>query len=218
MSTAINFNGQLLPSDSAFLNHENRGIRYGDCLFETLRSSGIAIFFLEDHYFRLMASMRILRMEIPMEFTMEYIEKQIKKTLKGNHLEERPARIRFTVFRKNGGLYLPHDNEVSYIIECNSLDAPSYTLAREPYEVELFKDFYVNEDMLSNLKSNNRLINVTGSIYARENGYANCLLLNGSKNVVEALNGNLFIVHGNNIKTAPLSDGCLNGIVRKQLI
>ena len=35
------------------------------------------VLFLEDHYFRLMASMRICRMEIPMNFTMEYFESQI---------------------------------------------------------------------------------------------------------------------------------------------
>ena len=36
--------------------------------------------------------------------------------------------------------------------------------------------------------------------------------------VVEALNGNLFLVSGYKIKTPPLSEGCLNGIMRQQLI
>lgn len=72
--------------------------------------------------------------------------------------------------------------------------------------------------MLSTLKSNNRIINVLGSIYANENGYDNCLLLNNAKQVVEALNGNLFLVKGSVIKTPPLKDGCLNGITRKKLI
>ncbi len=39
------------------------------------------ILFWEDHYFRLMASMRIMRMEIPMNFTMEFLEAQILETL-----------------------------------------------------------------------------------------------------------------------------------------
>ena len=72
--------------------------------------------------------------------------------------------------------------------------------------------------MLSTIKSNNKAANVLGSIYAKENDYANCLLLNEKKNVVEALNGNLFLVKGKTIKTPPLSDGALNGIIRKQLI
>ena len=61
-------------------------------------------------------------------------------------------------------------------------------------------------------------MNVLGSIYAKENEYANCLLLNEKKQVVEALNGNIFLVKGYTIKTPPLEDGCLNGILRKQII
>ncbi|MBT8256713.1 MAG: aminotransferase class IV, partial [Bacteroidia bacterium] len=88
----------------------------------------------------------------------------------------------------------------------------------DDYEVELFKDHYVNSGLLSTIKSTNRLVNILGSIYAEENDYSNCLLLNENKMVVEALNGNLFLVNGYKIKTPPLEDGCLNGIVRKQLI
>ena len=57
-----------------------------------------------------------------------------------------------------------------------------------------------------------------GGIFARENNYNNCLLVNEKKSVVEALNGNLFLVKGDRIKTPPLTDGALNGITRKQLV
>lgn len=214
----INFNGELIPEDGPFLNHQNRGFRYGDALFESMRCTNGVIFFMEEHYLRLMASMRILRMEIPMNFTMEYMEEQIKGCLLANELVNSPARIRLTVFRNNGGLYLPLSNEVSFVIETQQLNATFYLKDDTPYEVELYKDFYLNADMLSNLKTNNKIINVVGSIYASENGYDNCLLLNQSKQVVEALNANLFLCQGKTIKTPPLSDGCLNGIIRKQLI
>ena len=72
--------------------------------------------------------------------------------------------------------------------------------------------------MLSSIKTTNRLINVTGSIYAHENGLNNCILLNDSKNVVEALQGNLFMRMGNTLITPPISEGCLNGIMRKQIL
>jgi branched-chain amino acid aminotransferase len=42
--------------------------------------------------------------------------------------------------------------------------------------------------------------------------------LNNQKHVVEALNANLFLVKGNVIKTPPLSDGCIKGVMRKQII
>jgi len=213
----VNFNGKLVASDTNFLNHENRGLRYGDALFESLRAIQGKIVFWEDHYLRLMASMRILRMEIPMEFTMEYLEAEILKTIKANNFVE-GARVRLSVFRNNGGLYRPETRTVSYIIETSQLESYFFTLDENDYEVELFKDFYVNADMLSNLKTNNKIIHVVGSIYAQENGYDNCLLLNNSKHVVEALNGNLFMVNGETLTTPPLSDGCLNGIIRKKLI
>ncbi len=213
----INYNGKLLPASSDFLNHENRGLRYGDSLFETLRVVDGKIIFWEDHYLRLMASMRILRMIIPMEFTMEFLHEQIAMTVQANAYSG-ASRVRFTVFRSNGGLYLPETNEISYCIECSVLDSPFYSFTEGPYEIELFKDFYVHNDLTSTLKTNNRIINVVGSIYAEENGYQNCLLLNTDKMVTEALNGNIFMVKDQIISTPLLEDGCLNGIIRKKVI
>ncbi|MBU2997333.1 aminotransferase class IV [Cellulophaga baltica] len=214
----LNFNGELLQNNINFINQENRGLRYGDSLFETIRVVNNKIYFWEDHYLRLMASMRILRMEIPMNFTMEYLEGQILETIEVNSLGNAPVRVRFTVYRNNGGLYTPTDNNVSFIIEAKELDAPFFMINESDYEVELFKDFYVNNDMLSTLKTNNRVINVVGSIYANENNYQNCILLNNQKMVVEVLNGNLFMVVGNVIKTPAKAEGCVNGILRKKII
>ena len=62
------------------------------------------------------------------------------------------------------------------------------------------------------------MINVVASIFAKENGFQNCLLINEDKNVVEATNGNVFMKIGSQLITPPISDGCLNGIMRKQII
>ncbi|RAV28796.1 aminotransferase class IV [Sinomicrobium soli] len=214
----INFNGELLPDTSLFLNQQNRAWRYGDGLFETIRVVNSKIFFWEEHYLRLMASMRILRMEIPMNFTMEYLEGEIGRTISENSLNTAAVRVRLGVYRKPGGLYLPQSRGVEYVIETAPLKNPFYTLEEKGETVELFKDHWVSSGLLSTLKSNNRIINVLASVYADENGYDNCLLLNEKKNVVEAINGNIFLVKGNTIKTPPLSDGCINGVLRKQLI
>ena len=214
----VNNNGQLLSSSTDFLNHTNRGLRYGDSLFETLRVVDGKVIFWEDHYLRLMASMRILRMAIPMEFTMEFLQEEILKTITANAMKGTPARVRLTIYRNAGGFYLPDSNEVSYCIECGALGTPFYTMAEDPYEIELFKDFYVNDDLTATLKTNNKIINVVGSIYAEENGYQNCLLLNTNKRITEALNGNVFMVNGTVVTTPPIEDGCLNGIIRKKVI
>ncbi len=213
----VNFNGSILEENAHFLNEQNRGLQYGDALFETLRVVNGKLFFWEDHYFRLMASMRILRMDIPMEFTMEYLEEQVLKTMEANGLQDR-ARVKILVFRNHGGYYTPKDNNVQFIITAATLEQPFYVVEGTPYEVELFKDHFVNAAMLSNLKTTNKLVNVVAGVYAKENSYDNCLLLNQKKQVVETINGNLFLVTGKTIKTPPLADGCLNGIIRKKLI
>lgn len=210
----INFNGTLLDSESELAS--NRAFLYGDAVFETIKVYRGKILFLEDHYFRLMASMRIIRMKIPMEFTMEFIESQILDLTKQMQYEN-SARVRITVYRNNGGLYLPTSNEVSYLIQAFPLENSEYKCENLPYEVELFKDFYVVKQLLSTIKTTNKLINVVGSIFANENGYQNCLLLNEDKNVVEALNGNIFMLTNGVLKTPSTTEGCVNGIMRKQI-
>lgn len=214
----INLNGTLHKDTDSILTLDNRGLNYGDAVFETLRYAGGKIFFWEDHYFRLMASMRILRMEIPMNFTMEFLESEILKTVEASVEKNASLRIKLLVWRKAGGKYTPKTRDIEYSISCEELHDSFYTISESTCEVELFKDHYIMSGLLATLKSNNRLINILGSIYAEENDYDNCLLLNGKKQVVEALNGNIFLVVGNKVKTPPLADGCLNGITRKQIL
>lgn len=214
----VNFNGTIQPNQ-ALLSIENRAYKFGDALFETIKYVNGQPLFWEDHYFRLMASMRIFRMEIPMNFTMEFFQNEITKTLQANGLIDKPARVRLTVDRGEGGNYLPVDNKVKFSISAFLLNFNPYEINQaHTCEVDLFKDYFVNESLLSTLKSANKMIQILGSIYAKENDLNNCILLNNSKNVVECLNGNIFLVEGNTIKTPPLSDGCLNGILRKQIL
>jgi branched-chain amino acid aminotransferase len=212
----VNFNGVIVSEDANVLV-QNRGFLYGDAVFETVKIVNEKILFLEDHYFRLMSSMRVIRMEIPMNFTLEYLEEQILSLVKNNKIAS-SARARITVYRNNGGYYLPQNNEVSFLIKASVLENKEYSLSEQEYEVDLYKDFYITKQLLSSIKTTNRLINVTGSIYAYENGLDNCILLNDSKNVVEALQGNIFMLTGNKLITPPVSEGCLNGVMRKQIL
>ncbi len=212
----INFNGSIVSDDTNVLTH-NRGFLYGDAVFETVKIVDSKILFLEDHYFRLMSSMRIVRMEIPMNFTMEYFEEQIISLAKAKNVAD-SARARITVYRNDGGYYLPQTNTVSFLITTESIEEVPYSINKKEYIVDLYTDFYVAKQLLSSIKTTNKLINITASIYASENDLDNCLLLNDSKNVVEALQGNLFMLKENKLVTPPVSDGCLNGVMRKQIL
>lgn len=214
----FNFNGELLHKNTDFLNENNRGLQLGDAVFEELRVINGDVIFLEDHYLRLMSSMRILRMEIPMNFTMEFMEEEILKLISEDGLRE-TKQIKFTVYRNTSdNNFSKSDNSISYFITSTTLINPFFVLDDKAYEVELFKDFYKNSSMLSNLDTNNKILNVVGSIYAQENDYQDCLLLNERKQVIEALNGNVFIVKGKQVKTPPITDGCVNSVIRKKII
>lgn len=212
----VNFNGTLVEKESNLLAN-NRGFLFGDAVFETLKVVNNKILFFEDHYFRLMSSMRILRMEIPMNFTMEFLEQEILNLVRENGIEK-SARIRMTVFRNSDGFYLPNTNIVGYLIQSSALSSPQYKMNEGIYEVDLYKDFYVTKQLLSTIKSTNKAVHITGSIFANENGLQNCLLLNDSKNVIEALNGNIFMLKDGKLSTPPVSEGCLNGVMRKQIL
>ena len=212
----INFNGTIVSQDANILT-QNRAFLYGDGVFETVKIINNKILFLEDHYFRLMSSMRVVRMEIPMNFTMEFLEEQILALVNKNGLTS-SSRARITVYRNDGGYYLPQDNTVSFLIHAVTLESKLYSIEKKEYEVDLYKDFYVTKQLLSSIKTTNKIINITGSIFANENGLDNCLLLNDSKNIIEALQGNIFMLMGNKLITPPVSEGCLNGIMRKQIL
>ncbi len=209
----INFNNQLIPKNQLVLSSQNRAFKYGDGVFETLKIVNLSIVFFEAHYFRLMASMRMLRMEIPNNFTLEYLESEILKTAKANNLNK-SIRVRLTVYRKDGGLYNPVSNKIEYIIEATEL----IEKREEEYRVELYKDFHVFSGILSTLKTTNRILNVVASIFASENEYDNCLFLNEKKQLVEAIHGNIFLVLGNKVITPSTKEGCINGVIRKKII
>lgn len=213
----VNYNGKIFDNEDG-LSFRNRGLNYGDAVFETIRVINGRIVFWEDHYFRLMASLRIMRMEIPSSFSPEYLEAEILNLVELNQLRDSAARIKFLVFRKEGGYYSPENRDIGYFVSCSPLEEMFYTSSQGPYEIELFKDHYVNSGLLSTVKTNNRAINVLGSIFAQENGYRNCLLLNEKKSVIEALNGNIFVIKDDEVKTPPLSDGCLRGVTRAKVI
>ena len=213
----INHNGALTGAHAPIFTAQNRGLLYGDAVFETIRYSQKHLHFFEDHYFRLMAAMRVFRMNIPLTFTPEFLELECLRVIEAQS-EMAPAwRIRLTVYRNDGGAYLPKTRDVQYLVEAKPLQHDQYQAAAD-YKVELFNDYYLQKSMLSNLKSNNKALQVIGSIFMEEQGFDNGILVNDEKEVVEFLNGNLFVVDDGKLRTPPISSGCLDGIMRKQVI
>lgn len=212
----INFNTELQEIEKLPITALARAARYGDGVFETIRMREGKLLFIEDHYFRLMASMRILRMIIPMEFTPEFIVDQSLRLAEERGFEN--GRLRLQIVRSGGGAYTPNSNTVDWWMELDPLKTKDYVLNSVGLKVELFKDHYLQPGLLSTLKSSNALPYVLGSIYAQENQFDAVLLVNDAKQLVEANYGNVFLVEGNVLRTAPLDDGALRGVFRKNIL
>ena len=209
----VNFNGVLISSENIKLSLENRAFKYGDAIFETVKVLNKKVVFWEDHYFRLMASMRMLRMKIPIEFTLEFLEQEILKTVAAQQ-EANAYRIRLNIFRKDGGLYTPKTNKIDFTIEVKE---STYQI-KDFYSLDVYKDFYNYSGLLSTIKTNNRMVNTLASIFANENDLDNCILLNEKKGVVEVTNGNIFVVKDKVVKTPALTEGCIKGITRLKVL
>lgn len=213
----INYQGDIIELNALPVQDVKRATMYGDAVFETIRMRDNKLLFVEDHYFRLMASMRILRMPIPMEFTPEFFVDE------ANRLAEEVAvtdgRLRLQVVRKSDGKYTPDDNnECVWWMELEELSSQDYTWTSKGLKVDLFKDHYIQPGLLSTLKSSNALPYVLAGIFAKENGFDAMLLVNDKKMLVEANAANVFVLKDNILKTAPLEDGPLRGVFRKNLI
>lgn len=209
----LNYNGDLLFLENVTITANNRAFKYGDAIFETIKVQNKKVVFLEDHYFRLMASMRMLRMKIPMRFTLEFLEHEILKTVEVQDFAI-SYRVRLTVYRKDGGLYTPETNDVDYIIEVSENNYQR----KETYKVDLYRDFYNYSGLLSTIKTTNRMLNTIAGVYAAENDLDNCVLLNERKGVAETINANIFLIKDSVIKTPALTEGCIKGIIRKKVI
>ena len=208
----LNYNGNLVAFEDVKITPDNRAFKYGDSVFETIKVINGKLVFWEEHYFRLMASMRMLRMKIPMNFTLEFLQDEILKTVLVN--TKNNSRVRLCITRKDGGFYTPTTNEIDYLIESHEIRFTT----KDNYKVDLFKDFYLYSGHLSTIKTNNKLIHTLASIFAKENDLDNCILLNERKGIVEATNATLFLIKGNTIKTPLLTEGCLKGIAREKVI
>ena len=211
----INFNGQLTDQSNQIEN--NRGFLYGDSVFESIRIIDGKICFWEDHYFRLISSMRIFRMDIPDYFTPDFFEKNIM-SLHNVISNNGCSRVRLSVFRNSAGKYRPLSNECKFLISCENLKSKKFTINQDKYKVDIFKEYYIDKQLISSVKSNNKIINVIASIYAKENLLDNCVLLNNDKMVCEFINANLFLIRDGCFLTPDLKSGCLNGVMRKNII
>ncbi len=213
----LNFNGNLFPDTENIFGPANRSFRYGDGVFETLRYANGKVQFLNDHYARLVEGMKALRLLPPAEFSVAYFKEKIEELIVRNGIT-RGARIRLTVFRKDGGYYTPVTNEVSWLIECYPIDESMYNLNAKGLTVDIYPDYKKPIHKLSSIKSNSSQLYVLAAVYKKENNLDDCIILNTNFSIAEGISSNIFAVKNGVLYTPPIADGCVNGIMRSKII
>jgi len=209
-------NGELIRANQNIVTSAGRTFRYGDGLFETIRVNSGKVVFMRDHLERLNKGMKILRIKPDHRFTPLQVEASILELVHACGFKS--ARIRLQVTRETGGYYTPEQNGMHWVISCEELGLSGYQLNDEGISLGLYNEELKSTGILSNLKTCNGLIYVLAGIYARENGYHDALIRNIDGKIIESVSSNIFIRIGNDIYTPPLTDGCIEGIMRKKVI
>jgi branched-chain amino acid aminotransferase len=209
-------NGHLISVYEPSVSFANRAFRYGDSLFESIRVCNNQVMFLRDHVTRLKLGMTVLRMNLPAEFNADNIHEFIVNLLKHN-VHAPHARVRLTVFRNEGGYYTPETNDISFLIESEELEQ-GYVLNQKGLWVDMYADIKKSINKLANIKTGNALMYVMAGIAKQSMKLDDCFIVNENGTICESINSNIFIVKNGTLYTAPLSEGCVAGVMRKQVM
>jgi len=211
----LNYNGKLFHVDGEIFPL-NRAINYGDGVFETIRIHNGEILFFEDHINRMLRALKALKFEIPDSFTAAFFHKQIVDLLREENISDN-ARIRIGVFRSGSGLYEPEKNSPEYFIEAIPMEK-GYEWKDASCELGVYDDVRKNFSSISFFKSMNALPGVMAAIFKKQNNLDDCLLLNSSGKVADVISSNVFWIEKGKVFSPPVSDGGVEGVMRKNLI
>ena len=211
----VNINGQIYANDDAFISIFNTSLVSGDLIFENIIVTRNKVLFYEDHYFNLLSSMRILKIKIPMSFTPEFLEKQLLSLYAKSGFVDDNILMRILICNNVASKVNPTTVKY-YIYDVRQINYSTSNF--EKYTLDVFKDYFKNTGLLSNLTTNNQLIKRIGLRYCEENDFNDCVILNNSKTISETLKGNIFMVMNDKIITPPLKDGSTNNVIRTKII
>jgi len=212
----ICLNGKILRAEDPVLLASNRGYRYGDALFETMKVASKNILLETYHFERLFAGLRLLQFEVPKLLTREKLCKEVLLLAEKNNCGNL-ARIRLSVFRGNGGVY-DEERTPQYLIECWPLNESLNRLNENGLVIDVFPAARKSCDSFSHLKSANYLPYTMAAIYAKANKLNDCLVLNTDGNIADATIANVFLIKEGVVITPGPDQGCVNGVMRRHLL
>ena len=202
----FNSNGKLVSSLNEISSDFITQLHTQLTVSEILRIENGNILFWEYHYFRIIAGLRRHRFEIPMNFTMEYLETEISKLFSHDQTNQDSILLRIQ--------FLANENSIDFLISSNKVLSLDKIEPTKNYNLDLFKEASIQAVRLSNLSTTNATMFTIGKWYAEENGLDDCILLNDQKNLKETLQGSLYLLQKDTILTPSLECGCQDFALR----
>ena len=214
-SPIVLLNGEYLQSESSgWMN--NRAFLYGDGFFESMRVHNGKILHAALHESRIRHAMELLEFEGPEMADIALLENKIAGLIQQNNLSTY-VRVRYTLFRQADGFYAPDTNNTGYLISAFPLD-DTYTFPDQGKKAIIYTRQAKARGPFSCIKSISSLFYVMAGIAVKHAGAEDALLLNTSGNIIEALSSNVFFWYNNTLITPSLSEGCVDGVLRRKIL
>lgn len=206
-------NDEFIAIDEKILTVKNRGFRYGDGLFESMRMTGGKLNFADLHADRLQAGMNALKMDGGILFDAYFLKQKTAELCKKNKLRDN-ARFRLSVYRDADGLYTPDTNKSGYVLEASAMQENGYVLNKKGLIINVYDEITKPVNKLSNYKTSNSLLFVMAGLYKKQHRLDEAFLLNQHGFLCESISSNVFVVYDKQIYTPALSEGCIAGVMR----
>jgi branched-chain amino acid aminotransferase len=194
----------------------NKSFRYGDGFFETMKWREGKLLLADDHFERFFSTARALGYQVPALLKQERLLDEITQLVKKS-AANKLARIRLTAWRGEGGL-LEGDDTLHYAIECWPLDDSMDQFNENGLVIGIYPEARKAADAFSRYKTNNFLAYSLAARHAKAMRWNDALLLNERGGLADSCIANLFIVKNEKIFTPPLSEGPVEGIMRRQIM
>lgn len=212
----LTYNDNLISVTQPILLSSNRGLKFGDGIFESMKMQNHELMFSDLHADRIQAAAKFLKFEKYQLLDSYFLRQKTTELSKKNKLNGN-SRFRLTVFRSNGGLYTPDTNKYEYILEVMP-STPIYELNAKGLIIDVYSELTKSINKLSQFKTTNALLFVMASIFKKERKLDDVILLNDAGFICESASSNIFVVYKNQIYTPPLSEGCVGGVMRSVVL
>ncbi|MCX7862055.1 MAG: aminotransferase class IV [Bacteroidales bacterium] len=214
--TFIIHNGKLKRHTEISFPLYHRHVRFADGFFETMRSFAIYVPLYEFHYQRIQNAFNILKINKNNFPNKDELLNDIQRLIKSNKTFG-SCRVRLTIYRSGQGMYASDSNDPDWYIETIPLEETNF-VATKGLLVDIFHEQQKPISQVYSIKNNHATFYILASQWAKLHGYHDALLTNSSNNIVEATSSNLFVLINNVLYTPPLSDGPVDGVMRKFLL